>query len=409
MIPSNSDQLKLSLKQNEQGQLVNTESQIADETSKEEMIAKELFASLSQHASAYSKEQLFSSLSLLDEDCNKIHTFCQNLLSNLHLVRRESLADMTVRLLQIAAQLENSDNQHPSSTINAALNKLHFEINEINEIIQLKSYFDCREKLRTSLEDWNEELRSIKKGGFIDFSSKNYLAVLEQSRVLISSFRQLMESDLSPDLQKHLMQEFAEQLEMVAKAQKFIISQIDDYFEKYLQVAKNDLENTAEESEDFQESFSTFEYFINGLNETIQGIGLISAEINKELNNLNDLSQQRLPFLNEINVILNTLEKNQEVLRKISKEVSLTQSMTIPVKPRIDVAKSWDSLQIRHLFRMKYPKMVDTEEAFRTLKERHFQIVAPMDIKSPPAKWRLNSIRKIAVAALYCLKKLKII
>ncbi|MBA3816867.1 MAG: hypothetical protein H0X29_10195, partial [Parachlamydiaceae bacterium] len=130
--------------------------------------------------------------------------------------------------------------------------------------IQLKSYLDLRKKLQKEIDAWHEELSSIQNGEVIDYSSKNHVAVLEKSHELIAAYHQLIKQDIPPVLRKQLVNQITEKLKIVAKVQKDTIAKMNEYFAKYLDCAKSQIENEGEEpdSQDFQESLAIFNFSI---------------------------------------------------------------------------------------------------------------------------------------------------
>lgn len=148
--------------------LEQTASSAGDQTlSKEEGLATELFASLNGHLSAtkeFSGEQLLSWLSIFDEDCQKVHTFCQKLLKNEVSASTESLTQLTAPLMQMAARLESIYKQQSPKEVGNVLEKLRREISEVDETILLKSYFDYQENFQADPEavDIDEAMKGLK-------------------------------------------------------------------------------------------------------------------------------------------------------------------------------------------------------------------------------------------------------
>lgn len=352
-----------------------------------------MFTSLCEHASEIqniSDQQLYSWLSTVDEDCNKVHVFCHNMLKSPG--SSKILREMFKPLTTMARKLENCGELMKLKNSVNIVAKLNFEIIEIN-----KTLF---QNLWSSLYAWEGELSLIKSGGVIDFSSKNHLAILETGYALISHYQQML---ASYGMQKHYEIELMEILKIVAKIQKEIVKQINPYFEKYLQCAKKELENG--DLEDFQESLAVFQYFNNGLHEAIYLMTTMTQAIIKLENETN-----KLPFNKEMKIIVETLNKNIEELCKIL-EKNASNLNKSSASTNIDVASSWDSLKIRRLFYLENPQMIDDNhiiEALRNFRQKHFQLI-PLDniIKPPPSTIKLNNIKNIIMTVLYCFGKLK--
>jgi hypothetical protein len=130
--------------------------------SKGEEFAQELFASLNQHAfetQHLSEIQLIARIKYFDDDCIKVHAFCQKMINGEITSEGQSLAEMSTPLLQIAAHLEKVEKFHSSKEVGDVLNHLRSEINEIQQVIQIKSYLDFMKKLHQEMQ--NQEMPPI--------------------------------------------------------------------------------------------------------------------------------------------------------------------------------------------------------------------------------------------------------
>ncbi|MBA3817071.1 MAG: hypothetical protein H0X29_11250, partial [Parachlamydiaceae bacterium] len=96
--------------------------------------------------------QLFYWLPVFTEDCKKIHTLCQTILSGNGSLDTNFLAKMAAPLSQIATRLEHSLKFNPAKATEEVLNRLCSGINEIQTTIQLKSYLDLRQQLETEMQ-----------------------------------------------------------------------------------------------------------------------------------------------------------------------------------------------------------------------------------------------------------------
>nr|MBA3817044.1 hypothetical protein [Parachlamydiaceae bacterium] len=328
-----------------------------NKASKEKKLGIDLLSSLKEHATAtqeLSGKQLFTWLSVIEGDCQQVHDFCQKILNGSLSMEGNSLAEMSSPLSHMVAQIENGVKLNPSQAASEVLNHLKLEINQIKETIQLKTYLNLKEKLQADIDAWHEELTSIQNGDIIDFSSKKHIAIIEKSFELIVVYNQLVKQGVPPALRKQLVYQISEKLKIVAKVQKDITSKINDYFAKYLQCAKSQLENEGEEpdSKDFQESLATFEYFNTGLGEAIEKMSSTSVWLKMELS-----PGKESPFTKVLKDILATLLEDQAALEQILVNAAVKPSLTASFNPEtgIDVAKAWDTLQIGHTFRFQYP------------------------------------------------------
>ncbi|MBA3815412.1 MAG: DUF3638 domain-containing protein [Parachlamydiaceae bacterium] len=269
--------------------------------------------------------------------------------------------------------------------------------------------FESKQVLYNKVTAWNNELSSIKIGGVVDYSSKNHLAVLEESLALISSYRETMKLDIPSNLRKQLLDKTIDELKMVTRAQKEISGKINDYFEKYLQCAKSQVESPLQSDEswgqDFQNSVATFEYFSNGLKVAIQEMRSLSKSLEGELQKLAAQESLQLPLTVQASKLLGIINEDLATLRRISTSIviqpAIAENLAKAKYAAIDVAKSWDSLEIWHTFFLKYPNMitlVTNEVAIQTLNEKPFEQIEPLTSSIPI---RFKNIFDVALAALW--------
>lgn len=384
----------------------NNNPQIQSELLEEEAIGNKIFALLNEHVSFVQKlsdEQLISWIPVLDKDCEKVHLFCHQLLKSDASVKEKSLKRMAVPLLKLSDRFHTLSDSRMTENI---MNKVHSEILEVNETIQLKAFLCLQEELQDSIKAWKTELSAIKGGGLIDFSSKKYLAVLKHSLALISFYRQVMKQDISLAFQKNLQDKISKDLKEVAKVQKDIVEIFHDYLEKYFQCAKSQVEIDERGSQDFQESFAIFKYFNSNLKKAIKKMDSLSIRFEKEIA---AEGEQRVPFFQEIENILTTLDTSRKALRKLSSKAVVKPVVAKKiVHSGIDVGKSWDSLPLRHIFRLQYPKMItqiDTAEAMGALKGWNFQPLTLVSYQKPTPYLRVNNLRSITLVAFRFLGK----
>lgn len=129
---------------------LDNQDRLTSSPSQEIELAKELFISLYSHASAtqnLADKELISWLPVFDEDCKKVHLFCQKILNN-EALGNEFLPKMSTYLLQMATQLEIAEKSNPSKIRKNVLNNIYSEINEIQKTILIRSSLDLREQLQ---------------------------------------------------------------------------------------------------------------------------------------------------------------------------------------------------------------------------------------------------------------------
>lgn len=268
------------------------------------------------------------------------------------------------------------------------------------------NYFILIDQLESSIAGWEDEIASIANGNFIDYSSGNHIEILKQCNRLISIYSASIKQNIDSDLKNELVNDIKKMLQEVAKIQNQILPKLIDYFKKYFQATESQIRQDLQDNDNqnLNESLATFNYFILGLDKTIQEIDSISQPLNQALR----VEGQPSPFSKEINAILNPLKKHHMALsdlQKNIKEIKFELADDYQMGPDIDVSKQWDSLQIRHTFRFQNPDMIDTDEIMRAIRSENMPQGIPVSSwEPPPHSFKLNSLKNIAMMALYCLK-----
>lgn len=128
-------------------------------------LAKQLFTSLCAHVTNTQKltdKELILWLPVFDEDCKKVHLFCQKVMNN-ETLGNEFLPKMSTYLLQMAKQLETAEKKQPSKIRQDVLKNIYSEINEIEKTIQIKSSLDLRDQLQLEYEVQTPEMPSMEE------------------------------------------------------------------------------------------------------------------------------------------------------------------------------------------------------------------------------------------------------
>lgn len=174
MIPEPIDPLSRGLNQNQ------LDDSLAKKTpSKEEKVAKKLFANLCEHAALVQRDpekqlQLFPAIK---EDCKKIHILCEKILSGNVSIDNNFLAKLSAPLIQIADQIEHSTIFSQEKDKREILNNLYSEINEIQYTIQLRSYLEsqgqCDAETQTEMPEIEEIMKPLSGWHFQQLPSES--------------------------------------------------------------------------------------------------------------------------------------------------------------------------------------------------------------------------------------------